>query len=342
MLFVPLGLSLGRRGLGSIRVVPLAALLSLVVEVAQFWIPGRDPSASDFAFNSLGALLGAGMVGVLTRGSTAPAVRRRCLALLFGAGGFAALLLGAWLLENAYTPSAYWAQWTPRFEANPHYSGRVLAASLGDLPLPSGRLEGPVRQYLQRRMPLHIVLLVGDAPDQSAPIFGIADEQPRTIRRLSAAGGAAILEEYARASRFRLDQPAHRLPGAFRDLAPGQTVRLTLQRTGDDLCLEAGNQRDCARFQLRDAWRVVYAANSWRTVTLRLTGMLWLALLFVPTGTLLTRTLERVLATGAVITSLLLIALTSSLAASALDLFAAVAGLWAPAWISGRPTCPRP
>jgi hypothetical protein len=58
--FVPLGLLVawagGRRGLVAATV--FGASLSLLIELAQVWIPGRDSSGIDLICNALGALLG--------------------------------------------------------------------------------------------------------------------------------------------------------------------------------------------------------------------------------------------------------------------------------------------
>ena len=57
-LFLPLGVAFGGLGVPRRRTVLFAAGLSLAVELAQFAIPGRDPSLSDVIFNVVGAWLG--------------------------------------------------------------------------------------------------------------------------------------------------------------------------------------------------------------------------------------------------------------------------------------------
>ena len=58
LLFVPLGF-LVARGRGGLRGAVLGGvLLSLAIEVAQLWIPGRATSALDRGANALGALAG--------------------------------------------------------------------------------------------------------------------------------------------------------------------------------------------------------------------------------------------------------------------------------------------
>ena len=56
--YVPLGLALA--GLGSLRAVVAAALISTIAEVSQFAMMHRDPSVTDILANTIGAALGAG------------------------------------------------------------------------------------------------------------------------------------------------------------------------------------------------------------------------------------------------------------------------------------------
>jgi len=57
--FVPVGLVL--TGLGSLRAVVAAALISTIAEISQFAMMHRDPSAADILANTMGAALGAGI-----------------------------------------------------------------------------------------------------------------------------------------------------------------------------------------------------------------------------------------------------------------------------------------
>jgi Concanavalin A-like lectin/glucanases superfamily/VanZ like family len=57
-LFLPLGLAVGCWRGPVWRGLMFAAMVSLSVELAQLWIPGRDPSVSDLVFNNLGVALG--------------------------------------------------------------------------------------------------------------------------------------------------------------------------------------------------------------------------------------------------------------------------------------------
>jgi hypothetical protein len=54
-----LGLGLGWNARSILRTAVAGMLLSAAVEIAQLWIPGRDPSLSDVIFNTIGTLVGA-------------------------------------------------------------------------------------------------------------------------------------------------------------------------------------------------------------------------------------------------------------------------------------------
>jgi VanZ family protein len=58
MLYLPIGIVLQARWRRAFRTCGTGAVLSLVLELIQFVVPGRDPSLSDVLANTVGALLG--------------------------------------------------------------------------------------------------------------------------------------------------------------------------------------------------------------------------------------------------------------------------------------------
>src|SRR5258708_7450434 len=73
LLYAPLGAALFWNGRVGRRAVGMAFLLSACIELAQTFIPGRDPSLSDVAFYTMGA--GAGQIAALwTRRRVVPGV----------------------------------------------------------------------------------------------------------------------------------------------------------------------------------------------------------------------------------------------------------------------------
>jgi glycopeptide antibiotics resistance protein len=71
-IFIPFGVLLGlivqhrpRPGMPLLKTTMAAALCSLIIEAAQFFLPGRHPTVSDLLMNAAGGFLGAWLV---TRG----------------------------------------------------------------------------------------------------------------------------------------------------------------------------------------------------------------------------------------------------------------------------------
>lgn len=107
VLFLPLGGALALLGWAFRPAVLTAAGMSLSIEIAQFAIPGRDPSLGDVTFNSLGAMLGFVLVRLGPR-LTRPSVRiagRLSLASAVGVG--AVLVLTDALLRPALPETTY-------------------------------------------------------------------------------------------------------------------------------------------------------------------------------------------------------------------------------------------
>jgi VanZ family protein len=65
LLFMPLGAALRMRGAALRRAALTGFAISTAVEVAQYWVPGREPSARDIAANTAGTLLAAFLVARL-------------------------------------------------------------------------------------------------------------------------------------------------------------------------------------------------------------------------------------------------------------------------------------
>lgn len=65
LLFMPLGFTLGLLRAGALRAITLGFLLSTVIELLQFGLPGREPSARDILTNSIGTAIGFWVTSIL-------------------------------------------------------------------------------------------------------------------------------------------------------------------------------------------------------------------------------------------------------------------------------------
>ncbi|MDQ6768389.1 MAG: VanZ family protein [Gemmatimonadota bacterium] len=84
-LFTPFGLALGWKARSPAKVVFYGLLLSTSVELAQMWIPGRDPSLSDIVANTTGTAVGA-LIGLRHRFWLAPDARSSVSLTALGVG----------------------------------------------------------------------------------------------------------------------------------------------------------------------------------------------------------------------------------------------------------------
>ena len=91
-LFVPFGMVLGWKARSLAKVVFCGVLLSTIVELAQMWIPGRDPALSDILANTIGTTVGA-LIGLRPNAWLAPDARSAVAFTALGVGA-ATLVMG--------------------------------------------------------------------------------------------------------------------------------------------------------------------------------------------------------------------------------------------------------
>jgi VanZ family protein len=240
LLFIPFAFGLRLSGVATRRVIVASILLTLLIEFLQYGVvTGRDSSLSDVLTNTLGGTIGAAMAShldALVRPS--PATARR-LAIAWAA---------FWLGVTAVTALAFrpWAPAGPLMvkwarERPPHapFGGRILAAYLGNAPLPEGRRPAGSRLPGLRRpgtTRLRLSVLTGNPSADWRPIL-ILSRRKLVVLGLSQSGQDLVFEAPSRASPLKFRPVAIRLEDAFPtdsglplDLAAEverQTVRVT-------------------------------------------------------------------------------------------------------------------
>lgn len=138
LLFVPLGVGLALIG-SRLPVAILAGfIVSAAIEIAQTRIPGRFSSLSDVISNTMGTLLGAGLVVWWPARKKWWRIVGPALAVAIGA---------AWVLAvpmmrpaGSKTERPWWAEWRPPNQGIPRFPGQVLSLSLQGFPLPDGAI----------------------------------------------------------------------------------------------------------------------------------------------------------------------------------------------------------
>ena len=288
VLFVPLGIALGGRGRSLRGTIVPALLLSTGIELAQtFLIVGRDGNPTDILSNSLGALIGWGLIHTYPWW-VAPEGRlqRRLAVAAFFVG--AALLIGTlFLLRPAPPPGVYYGQWTPDLRSLAEYEGEVLGAWVGEVPVSNGRFgdSETLRDRLVRREPITVRVVAGPPPRSLAPIFAIADRSRRHMMLVGADGADLVYEYRSLASNLRLDRPQIRGKDLLRDVQPGDTVDIAVRWTGDSYCLSVDARLTCGLGgDVGRGWAVLEYPNGAPEGFISFLDFVWLALLFFPMG----------------------------------------------------------
>jgi hypothetical protein len=287
ILYVPIGVAVALCGWRRPVFLLAPLLLSVSIECAQRWIPGRDPSLGDVVFNTLGAACGMLVVRSSRLWLCPPGRVRLVLAAAAGAAALVVLAATGFLLEPAFPRTAYWVQWTPDLGHLAQYQGRVLSASLGPLALPSGRVPGSerVRELLLARAPLRARAVAGPRVSALAPLVSIVDEHSREIFLVGPDRDDLVLRYRTRAATVGLDQPDVRAEEMVREVAPADSLRIEVRADGDGFCLVVNGRAACGRgFTLGRGWALLYYPESFPPWLRTMLDDAWLAGLLVPLG----------------------------------------------------------
>jgi hypothetical protein len=291
ILFAPLGAAIALCGWRGGWPMLAPALLSLAVETAQIWIPGRDPSLGDVVFNTTGAAAAFAMVqspGWWLR----PRAGTRVLLM---SGALAGALGVLWLTGVLFQPdlprSTWWGQWTPQLGHLEWYRGRIARATLGPLDVPDGPLpqSAAARTLLLAGAPLAVRGVAGPRVPALGSLFSIADEQSREIVLLGPDRDALVFRRRTRASAARLEQPDLRAEGALRGVVPGDSLDVVVRADGNGYCLAVNGRASCGHgFTLGRGWGLISFPDALPSLLRVLLDDLWLAGLLVPLGFWLT------------------------------------------------------
>ncbi len=293
-LFVPLGaaalLATGR----PVSAAGAAALFSLVLELAQVLIPGRDASAGDWVFNTLGAVLGV-LIACRWHQWIAPEARTaKRLAAAAAAGVVITIGLTALVLETDLPEATYYGQWTPELGHFEFYRGRLLDAKIGKQPVPSRQLQDSreIQRLIRMGAPVSVQGVAGPPPTALAPIFSIFDDTQREVLLLGAERRMLGYRVRTRAAGLRLETPTLWYPGGLAGVEAGDTLAIRVTRSGDERCISvgaSGSSRTILRkrcgigYTVASGWQLLVPAGlGSRAATLF--DNLWLWTLFLPLG----------------------------------------------------------
>jgi hypothetical protein len=290
-------------------VVPVS--ISILIELAQLAVPGRDPSAGDLVFNTLGAASG---VAIVRNGRSwlhpAEAASRR-LAIVAALGFLGIVALTGLLLAPHFPSTTYWGLWAPELGHLEWYRADVRQVLVGSLEAPSGPLphQAEIHDALRRGDPVLVSGKAGPPVRHLGALFAIYDERQREILLIGPEGGDLVVRYRSLALAAGLDQPDLRLDDVMSEIAPGQSLEVAYHRTTGGVCLAVtGRARECGLgFTPGRGWSFLQFFG--RLPRWLLAGMdaAWVLVLVLPAGYWRTRRSDSAVAAGIVAVALLLL-----------------------------------
>lgn len=278
MLFLPGG-ALAAIAMGQRRAVIAALCFAIVIETLQLGIAGRYPALQDLVLNTLGAWSGALLVrqALGRRG-------QRLLALLI----VVVWLSPLFLLIPLGSSHELHGMWTP-LRNGVRYEGRVLAASVDGLPIPSWIVQNraAVDRAIVERSRIELSLEVGPQPSAFARVFQIVDGRLEVVT-IGALGEDLILNGKNPARVLGLDQPDARWPGALEGVIAGDTVTVVVDRNRSSVCMSVDERERCHLApSLGDGWGHLFnvdGGSSWMRMLLSIGWSIGLGLVLGATS----------------------------------------------------------
>ncbi|MFL5542914.1 MAG: VanZ family protein, partial [Longimicrobiaceae bacterium] len=296
--YLPLGAALALALRRPWHAVAAALLLSAGVEAAQLLVPGRDPTLGDLLANTLGAAAGAALARGGRRWMDPPPRAAAWLSL----GAAAAALAVVAVTGAAATPSlpraALRVEWAARTETLARYHGRVLAASLGSVPLlpsavgdreiePAPALDAPaVRRAFVAGGELYVRAVAGPAPASLAPLLGVYDgDRQSEVLLVGVEGEDLVLRVRTRAVPMRLRQPQIRVRGALRGMLPGDTVAMRARVVRGGFAVSVNDGKPVrAGMSPGGGWSLLLGPVRTGAAATAAAGAIWMAVLLLPLG----------------------------------------------------------
>ena len=286
VLFAPVGIALAVL-IRPARAIVVGVLLSVAIEIAQLWVPGRHSSIGDLVFNTTGTIAGALLLAALPWLLFPSRATARRLALGWSGTVLLVLFGGLWLMQPSLPVANYYGQWTPRLGSYAFYDGRVVRAQVDELALPSWRLgDSDIARDAMRRGSLEVTATAGNAPRAVAPIFSMADGEERQIMLLGADRDQLVYRYHTRAMQLRLDSPDHRFDRAFAGIAPGDSLDISATPASGSRVMRfnVNGREHESRLGIADTWGLLLTSDfvSRDRSLRRLVGIGWLLALLTP------------------------------------------------------------
>lgn len=287
VLFAPLGLLLARAGLRPLWITFVGLALSTTIELLQLFIPGRWPTLRDVLSNAAGCGLGA-LVYVRASGVG----RQRSRFAIVGAVALPsiAVVISGLLFAPAVTEESIHSQWTPTLGQYETWTGTLVGASVGSIPIPSGQLRSDVsavRETLRRMAPIHIVAMGGKPSSTLAPIVALADAKRNHLLMVGQRGSDLVVRRRLWSSKLRLATPEVIFAGLLDNVREGDSLSIHVIESESGPCAVANQATLCVRRPSAGSmWQLLVGGPRWQEHKTLLEAAT-LGALFLPLGILM-------------------------------------------------------
>lgn len=338
LLFLPLGAAIALVGVRMRGALLACAILSASVEVAQFFIPGRDASLGDLLFNSVGAVLGF----LVTRSAPlwrdpSPRIAAR-LSLVAATVVSGVWLATGWLLQPDIPDHTAFPIWRPDLAQYEQWNGRVIDVTLDGDSLPDR--EPVAGSWLRARLTsgatIHISAAGGVPRPLLTPMLAIFDTERQELLVTGPLREDLGVRYRVRAARYRLDRPTIRGRGLMARQAPEERLDVTVRLDRARACLGVNGPLECSYGHTLGSGRALLLSLPHLPGRV-LPGLelLWMLALALPVGFWMRRRSESAAALLLLAAGLAIVPGVTGLRATPLtEIIGAVAGVLAGAGIS--------
>jgi len=173
------------------------------------------------------------------------------------------MLASGFLFEPIAPGGDYYGQWKPSTNGR-LYDGTVVEARLGDLPIPSARLEdsGRARDLLENGSVIRVRFLAGSIGQLTTAVFRVVAgpyDAGVDAFEVGVAGEALVLSRRLRADDFRLHHPMLYVERALEGLAPADTVTIEWWPDDEGYAVRVGELTPMTLgFTVGRGWNLLY------------------------------------------------------------------------------------
>jgi hypothetical protein len=212
-------------GVSRRRAYAIALVISITVEILQYWIPGRDTSLSDVITNSSGAFIGIVCADVW-RVIVFP-VRRTSTLLAWGWTllWIFVLIASGELAHISLPNTTAWGTWRPELMHHDYFPGNVLSATAGGLATPyaiSGASADVRRRLSSDSVVVEATVVGGILTNPVSAIAAVYDYKRAEIFMLGQRKGNLIFSLRMRTADVRVATPDIRLDSVFPRYRPAR------------------------------------------------------------------------------------------------------------------------